>query len=48
MDFPPAPCLIAVLVAACHRSHNPASTMRKLQYWRKQDGRWRIFCEGPA
>ena len=31
-----------------YRSNNLSNTMRKLQYWKKEDGRWRILYEGPA
>ena len=31
-----------------YRSSNLSNTMRKRQYWQKQDGRWRILYEGTA
>ena len=31
-----------------YRSSNLSNTMRKLQYWQKESGRWRILYEGGA
>jgi murein L,D-transpeptidase YafK len=31
-----------------YRSSNLSNTMRKRQYWQKEDGRWRILYEGNA
>ncbi len=31
-----------------YRSSNLSNTMRKRQYWMKEDGRWRILYEGGA
>jgi murein L,D-transpeptidase YafK len=31
-----------------YRSSNLSNTVRKRQYWQKQDGRWRILYEGTA
>jgi murein L,D-transpeptidase YafK len=39
---------VVVTFAQDYRSSNLSNTMRKRQYWQKQDGRWRILYEGTA
>jgi hypothetical protein len=39
---------VAVSFEQDYRSSNLSNTMRKLQYWKKVNGRWRILYEGSA
>jgi murein L,D-transpeptidase YafK len=48
LRYPRETDFVVVSFKQDYRSDNLANTMRKLQYWRKQDGRWRILYEGPA
>jgi len=48
LRYPREPDLVVVSFRQQYRSNNLSNTMRKLQYWKKQDGRWRILYEGAA
>jgi murein L,D-transpeptidase YafK len=40
--------LVVVTFDQDYRSNNLSNTMRKRQYWTREDGRWRIVYEGSA
>jgi murein L,D-transpeptidase YafK len=40
--------LVVVSFEQDYRSNNLSNTMRKRQYWTREDGRWRIVYEGSA
>jgi murein L,D-transpeptidase YafK len=40
--------LVVVTFEQDYRSNNLSNTMRKRQYWSREDGRWRIVYEGSA
>jgi murein L,D-transpeptidase YafK len=40
--------LVVVTFDQDYRSNNLSNTMKKLQYWTREDGRWRIVYEGSA
>ncbi|HEX5093056.1 MAG TPA: L,D-transpeptidase family protein [Burkholderiales bacterium] len=48
LRYPREPDMVVVSFRQDYRSNNLSNTMRKLQYWQKQDGRWRILYEGAA
>jgi hypothetical protein len=48
LRYPNQANFVVVTFAQEYRSNNLSNTMRKRQYWQKEDGRWRIFYEGPA
>ena len=48
LRYPNQVNFVVVTFAQQYRSNNLSNTMRKQQYWRKEDGRWRIFYEGSA
>jgi murein L,D-transpeptidase YafK len=48
LRYPNQANFVVVTFAQQYRSNNLSNTMRKRQYWQKEDGRWRIFYEGPA
>ena len=48
LRYPRESDLVVVSFRQQYRSNNLANAMRKLQYWKKQDGRWRILYEGAA
>lgn len=48
LRYPREADFVAVSFEQDYRSSNLSNTMRKLQYWKKVDGRWRILYEGAA
>jgi murein L,D-transpeptidase YafK len=48
LRYPTDADFVVVAFAQQYRSNNLSNSMRKQQYWRKEDGRWRIFYEGSA
>jgi murein L,D-transpeptidase YafK len=48
LRYPRESDLVVVSFRQRYRSNNLSNTMRKLQYWKKEDGRWRILYEGAA
>jgi murein L,D-transpeptidase YafK len=48
LRYPTEANFVVVTFAQAYRSNNLSNTMRKRQYWQKEDGRWRIFYEGSA
>jgi murein L,D-transpeptidase YafK len=48
LRYPRESDFVAVSFEQDYRSSNLTNTMRKLQYWKKVDGRWRILYEGAA
>jgi murein L,D-transpeptidase YafK len=48
LRYPRESDFVAVSFEQDYRSSNLSNTMRKLQYWRKVSGRWRILYEGSA
>jgi len=48
LRYPTAENFVVVTFAQEYRSNNLSNTMRKRQYWQKEDGRWRIIYEGSA
>jgi murein L,D-transpeptidase YafK len=48
LRYPTEANFVVVTFAQEYRSNNLSNTMRKRQYWQKEDGRWRIFYEGSA
>jgi murein L,D-transpeptidase YafK len=48
LRYPRETDFVVVSFQQDYRSSNLSNTMRKLQYWKKEDGRWRILYEGPA
>ena len=46
--YPSQADFVVVTFQQDYRSSNLSNTMRKRQYWQKQDGRWRILYEGTA
>jgi murein L,D-transpeptidase YafK len=48
LRYPNEANFVVVTFAQQYRSNNLSNTMRKRQYWQKEDGRWRIFYEGSA
>ncbi len=46
--YPGEADFVVVTFTQDYRSSNLANSMRKRQYWQKQDGRWRILYEGSA
>jgi len=48
LRYPREADFVAVTFDQDYRSSNLSNTMRKLQYWKKENGRWRIFYEGAA
>ncbi len=46
--YPSEADFVVVTFVQDYRSSNLANSMRKRQYWQKQDGRWRILYEGTA
>jgi murein L,D-transpeptidase YafK len=48
LRYPTDTKFVVVTFAQQYRSNNLSNTMRKRQYWQKEDGRWRIFYEGSA
>lgn len=48
LRYPREADFVAVTFEQDYRSSNLSNTMRKLQYWQKVDGRWRIIYEGAA
>ncbi len=46
--YPSAADFVVVTFLQAYRSSNLANSVRKRQYWQKQDGRWRILYEGTA
>lgn len=48
LRYPRESDFVAVTFEQDYRSSNLSNTMRKLQYWKKVDGRWRILYEGAA
>lgn len=48
LRYPREADFVAVTFEQAYRSSNLANTVHKLQYWKKQDGRWRIIYEGTA
>jgi murein L,D-transpeptidase YafK len=48
LRYPTEANFVVVTFAQEYRSNNLSNTMRKRQYWQREDGRWRIFYEGSA
>ena len=48
LRYPNQANIVVVTFAQDYRSSNLANTVRKIQYWQKEDGRWRILYEGSA
>jgi len=48
LRYPREADFVAVTFVQDYRSSNLSNTMRKLQYWKKENGRWRILYEGSA
>ncbi|MDA1118029.1 MAG: tetratricopeptide repeat protein [Proteobacteria bacterium] len=48
LRYPKQIDFVVVSFAQDYRSSNLSNTMRKLQYWQKESGRWRILYEGGA
>ncbi|MGH8687668.1 MAG: L,D-transpeptidase Cds6 family protein [Burkholderiales bacterium] len=48
LRYPRERDFVAVTFEQQYRSSNLSNTMRKLQYWKKEGGRWRILYEGSA
>jgi murein L,D-transpeptidase YafK len=48
LRYPREADFVAVSFEQDYRSSNLSNTMRKLQYWKKVNGRWRILYEGSA
>lgn len=48
LRYPREADFVAVGFEQDYRSSNLSNTMRKLQYWKKVNGRWRILYEGSA
>jgi hypothetical protein len=48
LRYPREADFVVVSFKQDYRSDKLSNTMRKLQYWKKKDGRWRILYEGPA
>jgi histidinol-phosphate/aromatic aminotransferase/cobyric acid decarboxylase-like protein len=48
LRYPRESDFVAVSFEQDYRSSNLSNTLRKLQYWRKVSGRWRILYEGSA
>lgn len=48
LRYPREADFVAVSFEQDYRSSNLSNTMRKLQYWKKEKGRWRIIYEGAA
>jgi len=48
LRYPTQEDFVVVTFEQDYRSSNLSNTMRKRQYWQKQDGRWRILYEGTA
>lgn len=48
LRYPKQTDFVVVSFEQKYRSSNLSNTMRKLQYWQKENGRWRILYEGGA
>ena len=48
LRYPRESDFVAVSFEQDYRSSNLSNTMRKLQYWKRVNGRWRILYEGAA
>jgi murein L,D-transpeptidase YafK len=48
LRYPREADFVAVTFEQAYRSSNLSNSVRKLQYWKKLDGRWRIIFEGTA
>jgi murein L,D-transpeptidase YafK len=48
LRYPRESDFVAVTFEQDYRSSNLSNTIRKLQYWKKVNGRWRILYEGAA
>lgn len=48
LRYPEQGDFVVVSFRQDYRSSNLNNTMRKRQYWKKEDGRWRILYEGSA
>lgn len=48
LRYPRESDFVAVSFEQDYRSSNLTNTMRKLQYWKRVNGRWRILFEGAA
>jgi murein L,D-transpeptidase YafK len=48
LRYPRESDFVAVSFEQDYRSSNLSNTMRKLQYWKREGGRWRILYEGTA
>jgi murein L,D-transpeptidase YafK len=48
LRYPNQANVVVVTFAQDYRSSNLANTVRKIQYWQKEDGHWRILYEGSA
>lgn len=48
LRYPKQVDFVVVSFEQDYRSSNLSNTMRKLQYWQKENGRWRILFEGSA
>ncbi|HSG75198.1 MAG TPA: L,D-transpeptidase family protein [Burkholderiales bacterium] len=48
LRYPRESDVVVVTFEQDYRSSNLSNTMRKLQYWKKANGRWRILYEGAA
>ena len=48
LRYPRESDFVAVSFEQDYRSSNLSNTLRKLQYWKKENGRWRILYEGAA
>lgn len=48
LRYPRESDVVVVTFEQDYRSSNLSNTMRKLQYWKKINGRWRILYEGAA
>jgi murein L,D-transpeptidase YafK len=48
LRYPNQANVVVVTFAQDYRSSNLANAVRKIQYWQKEDGRWRILYEGTA
>jgi len=48
LRYPNQANVVVVTFAQDYRSSNLANTVRKIQYWQKEDGRWRILYEGSV
>ena len=48
LRYPSQVDFVVVSFEQDYRSSNLSNTLRKRQYWQKEDGRWRIVYEGSA